>query len=267
MFANQIFPPHSLSCMSASLLDPKSIRRISYIVEFLLIFNFTEFFVGLLIYAWGFDLRDRGTSSPSDWLGFTGALAKQDLPITARLLILLGATGFVIIGGIGLSLYFGYQRSRWIGCFFGVILGGTAFFVGRRLVRLDLPLYSVVVFFVIQSFSVIILNIFVSQLSLFTNLPSIRIFLKSCIIAGNQCIQILFPLLLATDESGFGPKLALILGYILSIGCYSLGRYLSVYSAYLAEQIASENNDSRVNLLLGSKDEENGSASASDNEN
>jgi len=252
--------------MATTLLDPKSIRRISYMVEFLLIFNFTEFLVGLLIYTWSFDLSDKSLSHRTDWLAFSEALAKQDLPITARLLILLGSTGFVIFGGIGLSLYFGYQRSRWVGCFIGVVLGGSAFFVGRILLRNTYALYSVSSFFIIQSFSVIILNIFVLQLSLFTNLKNLKLVFKSLIIIGNLCIQVLFPISLVTDESGFVPKFALIFGWILSIGCYSVGRYLAVNST--SDETANPDPTSRVSLLRkkSRKDEED-IGSASDNDN
>ena len=91
-----------------TLLEPRSIRRISYIVEFLLVFNFTEFFIGIGIYVWNFDIT-RGKQL-DDWFSFTNAFIEQDLPITSRLCTLLGSAGFVIIGCIGLSLYFGQQR-------------------------------------------------------------------------------------------------------------------------------------------------------------
>jgi hypothetical protein len=231
-----------------TLLEPKSIRRISYIVEFLLVFNFSEFFIGILIYMWNFDITNRTVSS--DWLSFTNAFITQDLPITSRLCILLGSAGFVIIGCIGLSLYFGQQRERWIGCFIGVLVGGSAFFVARILIRNNYPLYSVISFFILQSFSFIILNVFILQLNLFGNLKTFKKWLKGIIILGNCLIQIVFPILLVLDESGYGMKLALIVGWICSIGGYCYGRYLSIFT--------NSPQNEEMNLLLndpGSEDD------------
>ena len=240
-----------------TLLDPKSIRRISYIVEFLLIFNITEFLLGLLIYVWNFDVADTTTNTyhiaPSfSWLNFSNALYNQDLPITSRLLILLGSSGFVIIGLIGLNLYFGFQRARWFGCFFGVVLGGSAFFAGRILLRHEYPLYSVISFFVIESFSFIILNIFVAQLNIFTNLRKLKIILKLIIIFGNVLIQVVFPLLLILDESGYGPKISLISGWIFSVGTYSLGRFISVHQVvFNMDDLTTTNDEDKKRLIIG----------------
>ena len=232
-----------------TLLEPRSIRRISYIVEFLLVFNFTEFFIGIGIYVWNFDIT-RGKEL-DDWLSFTNAFIEQDLPITSRLCTLLGSAGFVIIGCIGLSLYFGQQRERWIGCFIGVVLGGSGFFVGRVLIKNNYPLYSVVVFFIIESFSFIILNIFIIQLNLFGNLKSLKNWFKGIIIFGNCLLQVVFPISLVVDESGYGVKLSLIVGWLCAVGCYCLGRYYSISTSSLLKE-------EELNLLLndpGSEDD------------
>jgi hypothetical protein len=113
---------------------------------------------------------------------------------------------------------------------------------------------------------------------MFKNLPNLKYLLKSTILIGIFTLQIISPILLILgDTRGIGVRISFGVGYILTIGGYSIGRILSIKASKDdmnrfnedIESLIRENLDTADNAHLDSFFQNNsgiGSESSSDDE-